>query len=120
MIDVTSVLIQKGDINIDEVICGIEKSIKELKELDKGEVCYQGFRIRYNEQSGKLVCGKDNKQELTLTNKGTNPMALFQRLLKGISLYLEKRFESLKTKPVSRFKVFDHRFWSMTRRPHPP
>ena len=121
MIDVTSVLsrlsvqFQKDDITINEVVCGIEKSITELKKLEKGGVHYQGFCNRYSEQNGKLVCGKDNKQELTLTHKGTNPMPSFQKLLNGISSYLEKRFESLTTEPVSCFKVFDHRFWPMTR-----
>ena len=75
MIDVTSdlsrlsVQFQKNDITINEVVCGIENSITELKNLKKGGVHYQGFCNRYNEQSGKLVCGKDNKQDLTLTHK---------------------------------------------------
>lgn len=121
MIDVTSVLsrlsvqFQKDDITTNEVVCGIEKSITELKKLEKGGVNYQGFCNRYSEQNGKLVCGKDNKQELTLTHKGTNPMPSFQKLFNGISSYLEKRFESLTTEPVCCFKVFDHRFWPMTR-----
>ena len=116
MIDVTSVLsrlsvqFQRDDITINEVVCGIGKSIIELRKLEKGRVHYQGFCNRYSEQNGKLVCGKDNKQELTLTHKGTNPMPSFQKLLNGISSYLEKRFESLTTEPV-----FDHRFWPMTR-----
>ena len=42
-------------------------------------------------------------------------MPSFQKLLNGISSYLEKRFEWLTTEPVSRIKVFDHRFWPMTR-----
>ncbi|CAH3142599.1 unnamed protein product [Porites evermanni] len=104
MIDVTSVLsrlsvqFQKDDITINEVVCGIEKSITELKKLEKGGVHYQGLCNRYSEQNGKLVCGKDNKQELTLTHKGTNPMLSFQKLLNGISSYLEKRFDIAKGK----------------------
>ena len=58
---------------------------------------------------------KITKKKLTLTHKGTTPMPSFQKLLNGISSYLEKRFESLTTEPVSCFKVFDHRFWPMTR-----
>lgn len=42
-------------------------------------------------------------------------MPSFQKLLNGISSYLEKRFESFTTEPVGCFKVFDHRFWPMTR-----
>ena len=70
--------------------------------------------VTYNEQSSKLVGGKDDKQELTLANKGINPMPFFQRLLNGISSYLNKRFESITTKPLSCFKVLDHRFWPVT------
>lgn len=73
------------------------------------------FCNRCNEDNGKLVCGKDNNKELTLTYKGSNPMPSFQKLVNGISSYLVKIFESLKTQPVSCFKVFDHRFWPMTR-----
>ena len=108
MIDVTSVLSQKDDFIINEVVCGIKKSITEFMNLKKGGVHYQGFCNGYNEQSNKLLCGKDNKQEVTLTHKGTNPMPIFQRLLNGISSYLDKRFKSITTKPMSCFKVFDH------------
>lgn len=44
MIDVTSVLsklsvqFQKDDISINEVVCGVERSITELKELDRESV----------------------------------------------------------------------------------
>ena len=47
MIDVTLVLsrlsvqFQKDDITINEVVCGIEKSITELKKLEKGGVHYR-------------------------------------------------------------------------------
>ena len=49
MVDVTSVQsslsvqFQKDDITINEVVCRIEKSITELKNLKKGGVHYQGF-----------------------------------------------------------------------------
>lgn len=78
MIDVTSrlsVQFKKDDITINEVVCRIEKSITELKKLEKGGVHHQRFCNRYSEQNGKLVCGKDNKQELTLTKKRHQPYA---------------------------------------------
>ena len=49
MIDVTSVLsklsvqFQKDDISINEVLCGIERSITQLKELEKEECTARGF-----------------------------------------------------------------------------
>ena len=72
MIDVTSVLsklsvqFQKDDNSINEVLCGIERSITQLKELEKGGVYYQAFCNRYSEPNSKLMCGKDNKKEVAL------------------------------------------------------
>ena len=49
MIDVTSVLsklsvqFQKDDISINEVLCGIERSITQLKELEKEECIARRF-----------------------------------------------------------------------------
>ena len=80
MIDVTSVLSRlsvqfQKDITINEVVCGIEKSITELKKLGKGGVHYQGFCNRYSEQNGKLVCGKDNKKKAHFDTQRHHPYA---------------------------------------------
>ena len=86
MIDVTSVLsklsvqFQKDDISINEVLCGIERSITQLKELEKG-VYYQAFCNRYSEPNSKLMCGKDNKQEVALGS-----VSVYQRMNMGVSL----------------------------------
>ena len=89
MIDVTSVLsklsvqFQKDDISINEVLCGIERSITQLKELEKGGVYYQAFCNRYSEPNSKLMCGKDNKQEVALGS-----VSVYQRMNMGVSLYM--------------------------------
>ena len=121
MIDVTSVLsklsvqFQKDDISINEVPLWNRKIHYTVKPTREGGVYYQAFCNRYSEPNSKLMCGKDNKQEVALTCKGINTIPSFQKLLNGISSYLVKRFESLKTPPVSCFKVFDYSFWPMTR-----
>jgi len=73
---------------------------------------YKSFWDKYDTQSNDFKCGKNDEQVVKLLYPGgVNTGDHFDGLLSSICKYTDKRFQSLKSSPMSCFQVFDYRFW---------
>ena len=75
------------------------------------------FEANYNPVAGILECGKDLKQEVTLSTieLTENSDETFSSFITATTEYLEKRFEIFSQEPIVHFEVFDHRKLSQNR-----
>ena len=128
MLDVTAVLkelsesFQRADLFITDVTRKLDTAIANLELLknDKPptELKFQTkFKSSYDEEKKILLNGKNNSQEVSLkdNSQSTDLRELFLRFWTDIINYLEKRFASLSSPPLSDFTVFDYRNFPVQR-----
>lgn len=129
MLDVTAVLkelsesFQRADLFITDVARKLDTAISNLELLknDKPPTELSKFQTKfkssYDEGKKILLNGKNNSQEVSLkdNSQSTDLRKLFSRFLTDTINYLEKRFASLSSPPLSDFTVFDYRNFPVQR-----
>ena len=121
MIDVTAILgqlskqFQYEDLFITDVITKVEKAKLLLEDLKDGGKCYTSFCDNYDTQSNTIKCGKNGEQMVKLQNPGVNMEECFHSLLSNICKYIDQRFQSLNSSPISCFQIFNFRLWPTNR-----
>ena len=90
------------------------KNDKPPTELSKSQT---KFKSSYDEEKKILLNGKNNSQEVSLkdNSQSTDLRELFSRLSTDTINYLEKRFASLSSPPLSDFTVSDYRNFPVQR-----